>query len=288
MSVKERLAEKWDVQARAKGRKELGGWHLWGSSCEHLCGSSSSHLCGSPDPKIGVSPRSDTAEAQKLTPDTKRSNRKALMQLANIYSTKHMDSDKLTNIKLLNINQTTFGGYVRRGRLKGFCLCFHCVFCFFASFLMFIAHFACQYCSRGRLEEFCCHSRFPTEAWGRHVMRGSTKPQRNQPQSIIICQDQMKTLLNINDKTIRKVGPQIWASKSVSYKKRELGENWGPYNILLRAQPPSSHLPVPRRERKGEDGIGGRGVERPLRSGGVKQKMTALLGVRRCARLCLP
>ena len=70
--------------------------------------------------------------------------------------------------------------------------------------------------------------------------------------------------------------------------KRELGENWGPYNILLRAQPPSSHLPVPRRERKGEDGIGGRGVERPLRSAAVKQEMAALLGVRRCARPCLP
>ena len=77
------------MPARDNGRKELGGWHLWGSSCLHLC--------GSPDPKIGVSPISDTAEAQKLTPDTKRSNRKALMQLANISSTKHMDSDKLTN-----------------------------------------------------------------------------------------------------------------------------------------------------------------------------------------------
>ena len=40
-------------------------------------------------------------------------------------------------------------------------------------------------------------------------MRGSTEAERNRPQSIIICQDEMKTLLKMNDKTIGKVGPQI-------------------------------------------------------------------------------
>ena len=74
------------------------------------------HLCGSPDPKIGVSQRPDTAEAQKLRPDTKRGNTKEKKGIPSFHSCNlqifplqnNMDSDKL-----LKINQTTFGGYVR-------------------------------------------------------------------------------------------------------------------------------------------------------------------------------
>ena len=66
----------------------------------------------------------------------------------------------------------------------------------------------------------------------------------------------MKTLLKMNDKTIGKVGPQIL--KPGVKEKENPRENWGPYNILLRAQPPSSHLRVPR-ERKGKMVSGGGG-----------------------------
>ena len=51
----------------------------------------------------------------------------------------------------------------------------------------------------------------------------------------------MKTLLQISDKTEGKLGAS--------------GDYWPrPYNIVVRARAPSSHLEVPR-ERKGEDGI---------------------------------
>ena len=82
------------------------------------------------------------------------------------------------------------------------------------------------------------------------------------PQSIIICQDQMKTLLNINDKTIRKVGPQIWASKSVSYKKENSGKIGGHITSFFapNLHPHTSQFPGGRERVKMVSGGGGSSV----------------------------
>ena len=57
-----------------------------------------------------------------------------------------------------------------------FCCVFPLSFPHFCIFFAYFVHFSCQflkYLSRQvGLEEFCCHSRFPGGAWGRHVMSG--------------------------------------------------------------------------------------------------------------------
>ena len=75
----------------------------------------------------------------------------------------------------------------------------------FAFFFVFIAHFACQYCSRGAgWRNFAATPDFQPEP----EADTSRELQPNLNLSLS-ANDEMKTLLKMNDKTIREVGPQI-------------------------------------------------------------------------------
>ena len=125
------------------------------------------------------------------------------MQLANISSTKHLDSVGLMHEKSfwnLKMTQTSLQRRNRYEEKNWFALSFP----IFLEYLLdiFLANIAAW---AGR-RNFAATPDFQPEP----EADTSTKAQRNHPRSIIICQDEMKTLLKIDDeKTIGKVGAQI-------------------------------------------------------------------------------